>query len=289
MNKVIIVGPRYLVRDKQGGLRADNYDWAEQFVKASPGNRFLIEMNASTRDEVLRASLQAAKKAGGNGTVVYNVGHGGGVGESGVADFGPDKCFRVTEYVAFENISTGYSGESIKRQRERELVQAEAIGGAKARQRAEQRWCRVYVRGQCSRAIEAVRDRSIVQPDYEKLAAQYREHKVRQIILLSCNVGNAARFLNELSTDFQVPVGSYRLKVESKVVAGRVRMFLVGANKKPWKNSNTKIAETELPLMNQETFYLGQVRGAYSGSSRKLRAPDVDLPAPAEKRIEILH
>ena len=276
--------------DKRARVRDHSCKWAEQFKKKDPENRDFVKMETGSPEEVISASEEAAKKAGGDGTIIYAVGHGGGSGENGMADFGPRGDFRVTMYVAFNDISTSYSGTSLLKM-EKDLETAEDTPNQRAKKRAVQKWCKANVAKPCSKVIEAVRDRSAVQPYYERLAQVYRAHKVREIIMMSCNIGNAPQFLDEISTDFQVPVGSYTHGVMSEDVGEKVRYMFKKDVKKRGRGTNTARAETEIPPTGPADFYLGQVLASYDGPPQnappeKMTAPDIPLP-PKTSRIEV--
>ena len=86
----------------------------------------------------------------------------------------------------------------------------------------------------CDRRIEQVRDRSRVQPFYDQIAQIYHENPVRRVILLTCNVGNASGFLDEVSTDWGVPVAVYirRVVSRSERAGGRTTVYIWKAMKR---------------------------------------------------------
>ena len=250
MDNVVIVAP-----EGTKGISEDFLIWAEQYVKKDPKQRAMVTIAQVGKDAVVEATQKAAQLAGGNGRVIYAVGHGWGTSSNpqvGNADFGPSGILRVTEYVAFYHPTSGYSGCQIKKIAE-EFDAAKAKSGAKSQNAALARWCANYqVKGkQCEHLKKKVGDRAIVQPYYERIAKIFRKSSVGRVLLLSCNIGQSYEFLGELSTDFGVPVGAYRRMVRAdreKLSGGkgkpRVWVYLEGDKK--GTGTNTEAALTEL-------------------------------------------
>lgn len=111
-------------------------------------------------------------------------------------------------------------------------------------------------------AREQMLDLQALQPHYLELGRIFRDNPVRRIILLTCNVGNADAFLNELSTDLSVPVVGYTERVisrrETRGRQTRVWMFL--ENDPPGQGSNNDQAATELlPGVDRSKVCTGRV------------------------------
>ncbi len=250
MNNVIIVAP-----EGTRGISDDFRLWAQQYVKKDPKHRALVTIAQVSRDAVVAATQKAAQLAGGKGRVVYAVGHGWGTSSNpqvGNADFGPNGILRVTEYVAFYHPTSGQSGCELKKIAEG-FDAAKGKSGAKSQNAALARWCTHYqVKGkQCERLKKKVGDRATVQPFYERIAKIFRKSSVGRVLLLSCNIGQSYEFLDELSTDFGIPVGAYRrtVMVDRENPAGgkgtpRVWVYLEGD--KIGTGTHTDAALTEL-------------------------------------------
>jgi hypothetical protein len=234
---VVIIPPEEL-----GGVYADNREWGRQYAAADPQGRRVVQMSAATAQAAVDATQAAALLASPGGRVIYAVGHGGGSdrdARAGNADFAPNRQLRVTQFVAFYDDSTSAYPRSV-RQMEAELPPR----GAQTRIR---RWCDEYIEHECRLGVQQLRDRSRVQPLYDQLGVIYRAHPVGVVILLTCNVGSAVEFLDELATDLGVPVRAYTRRVMSGRPGGRrarVRMFLEGDDE--GQGTNVQLAETEL-------------------------------------------
>jgi hypothetical protein len=243
---VVIVAPEGV-----GGIAGDFRIWTEQYVNKDPKQRKMVTIASVDRDAVVAATQKAARLAGGNGRVIYAVGHGWGTAKRpqvGNADFGPNGILRVTEYVAFYHPTSSQSGCEMK-------AIAKDFDAAKAKHQnpALKRWCAKYkVKGKdCENLKKKVGDRSTVQPYYERIAAIFRKSSVGRVLLLSCSIGESTEFLDELSTDFGVPVGAYRrtvMAVREKlpVTKGKPRVWVFLEGDRKGTGTNTDAALTEL-------------------------------------------
>lgn len=268
MNNVVIVAP-----EGTKGIAGDFRTWAEQYVRKGPKRRAMVPMTQVSRDAVVEATRKAAQLAGGGGRVIYAVGHGWGTSNKpqvGNADLGPNGILRVTEYVAYYHPTSGYSGCEIKKIAE-DFDKAKAGAGAKGPNPALARWCTKYkVRGgKCELLKKKVGDRAIVQPYYERIAKIFRKSSVGRALLLSCNIGQSYEFLDELSTDFGIPVGAYRktVMVDRERQAGgkgkpRVRVYLEGDKKGTGTNTDAAMTELMPGSGNSELIWGSVVRGA---------------------------
>lgn len=260
MSSVVIVPPPRL-----GGIYEDNRIWAHQYVAADTSNRARIELGESTPSAVLAATRTAIGQAGRSGEIIYAVGHGGagGSSQSGQADFAPRRAFRVSQFLAFYSDQTGsWVGPSIPTI-ESELRQIQAVRSAPARRRQESAWCGRHIAQGCAIARTQVLDLRSLQPHYLELGRIFHRTPVRRIILLTCNVGNAAGFLNELATDLGVPVVAYTERVISRWESRRgqprhVWMYLEGDQ--PGQGSNNDRADVELlPRVDPSKVRTGRV------------------------------
>lgn len=255
MNVVIIPPP------KLGGVYDDNRIWARQYAAADNKNRSIVEMgHGNLASAAVRASEIAARQAGRDGSVIYAVGHGG-VGTqstSATADLAPKRQLQISQFLAFYDAQTAWPGKSI-RQMETDLI---SINHKKLKRAAAKKkvdaWCRTYIRSNCPIAQRQVLDLPRVQHLYDEVIEIYHRQPVYRIILLTCNVGNATAFVDEVSTDFGVPVLAYRRRVMSQRHGLKVRMFLEGDV--AGAGTNTDRALTELmPDAQVSDYYVGRI------------------------------
>lgn len=260
---VVIVAP-----EGSGGVGEYFRIWAQQYVNKDPKQRVLVSIAAVDRNAVVTATRTAARLAGGNGRVVFAVGHGWGSEETpqaGNADFGPKGILRVTEYVAFYHPTSSQAGCQIKK-----IAEDFDAAKAKSRPAALKRWCANYkVKGKdCEALKKKVGKRSDVQSYYERIVAVFRKTRVGRVLLLSCNIGKAHEFLDELSTDFGVPVGAYLRTViaEAEKPAGskgkiRVRVYLEGDKKGTGTNTDQAFTELMAGAGSEELRWGSVVKG----------------------------
>ena len=272
MTSVVIVPP-----DGLGSVYGDNRVWARQYVAASPSDRAIVELTASTPEAVLAASRTAATQAGASGQIVYAVGHGGAgsAPQSGQVDFAPNRGFRVSQFMVYDNdLTQTWTGRSVV-EIERALHAAEALPRARQR-RARRDWCDRYVAEHCDLAWQQVHDLDALRPQYQALCSLFHSSPVARVVLLTCNVGNAADFLDELSTDLGVPARAYTVRVMSRwETRGRSRhvwMYLEGDE--PGYGTNNEHADTELlPGVSSAQVLAGRVRVAASPAAVGTHVP----------------
>ncbi|HET8546537.1 MAG TPA: hypothetical protein VFL57_00960 [Bryobacteraceae bacterium] len=270
---VVIIPPEQL-----GGIYADNRDWGRQYAAADPQNRRVVQMSDATAQAAVDATRAAAALASPGGRVIYATGHGAGSdrdGHAGNADFAPHRQLRVTQFVAFYDVSTAYP---------RSVREMEAALPRRRSRGAIRRWCDEYIEDECLLSVQQLRDRSRVQPFYDQLAAVFHAQPVAVVILLTCNVGTATDFLDELSTDLGVRVRAYTRRVMSGRPGGRgtpVRMFLEGDAE--GQGTNVPAAETQLMpnARARADFNVGVVRTRGAGT---LPRPPVVPPLPRGTR-----
>ena len=277
---IVIVPPPRL-----GGIYEDNRIWARQYVDANSRDRDLIALAASTAQAVVDATRAATTQAGRDGEIIYAVGHGGsGDGDqAGQADFAPRRAFRVTQFLAYYNDQTQtWRGVSIPRI-ERELREIRGLGSARVRRREEQAWCGRYVAEYCDVAMEQALDIERLQPHYLELGRIFRSTPVRRIVLLTCNVGNALDFLDELATDLGVPVVGYTERVVSRTereLGQRPHVWMYLEGDRRGQGSNNDRADREL-LPDVDPGKVRHGRVIVRPPRRVTRRPRLpDLPRP---------
>lgn len=274
MTSVVIVPPPGL-----GGVYGDNRIWARQYVDASPSDRALVSLAASTPDAVLTATREAAALAGSAGQIVYAVGHGGAgtAPSSGQVDFAPQQGFRVSQFLVYDNDLTATWGSNYPvSEIERALRSAEVLRGS-ARRRARSAWCERYIAEHCDMARRQVLALPTLRPHYQALCDLFHATPVARVVLLTCNVANADDFLDELSTDLGVPARAYTERVmsrwEGRGSARHVWMYLEGDAL--GEGTNNDRADVELlPGVTSSQQMTGRVRAA--ARTPAIAGPDGD-------------
>jgi hypothetical protein len=259
--------------DKLGGVYEENRHWAKQWQAADPDKRRIVTLADSTPESVVKATRAAARIAGAAGTVIYATGHGG-AGEApttGLAELAPKGGFRLSQFLAFSTASTkGWvapNGEELPpvSQIEGDLKKAKTPKQVRA-------WCGQYFAKStpkeearlCRIGVKLVRERSRLQQHYDAIGEIYRESKVRRVVLLTCNVGKGSSFLNEVSTDWGVPVAGYTRRVmsrwESQGTHNKVySLYLEGD--KPGSGTNVSQSSTQLmPGLGPDDEVVGRVQ-----------------------------
>jgi hypothetical protein len=275
MTSVVIVPPPGL-----GSVYGDNRIWAQQYVAASPSDRAVVELSASTPAAVLTATRAAVAQAGTSGQVVYAVGHGGAASapQAGQVDFAPNRAFRVSQFLVYDNDLTGTWGSNHAiAEMETALSAADALRGS-ARRRARSAWCDRYISTHCDVAQRQVRELDTLRPHYQALCDIFHATPVARVILLTCNVANAPDFLDELATDLGVPARAYTVRVMSRwETHGRSRhvwMYLEGDE--IGQGTNNDRADVELlPGATGSQTLTGRVRAAARRPSVGTAVPDV--------------
>lgn len=259
MTSVVIVPPAGL-----GSVYGDNRIWARQYVAESSTDRALVELDASTPAAVLSATRTAITQAGSSGQIIYAVGHGGAgsAPQSGQADFAPNRAFRVSQFVVYDDdLTRTWLGAPVA-----EIEQAQhdvEVLPRSRRQRARRAWCERYIAEHCDIAWRQVHELATLRPHYRALCELFRAEPVARIVLLTCNVANASDFLDELSTDLGVRARAYTERVMSRWEEhGRDRhvwMYLEGDA--PGHGTNNDRADVDLlPGATGAQVMTGRVR-----------------------------
>jgi hypothetical protein len=274
VTSVVIVPPPGL-----GSVYGDNRIWAQQYLAASPSDRAVVELAASTPQAVVDATRTAVAQAGSTGQVVYAVGHGGAgsAPQSGQADLAPNRAFRVSQFLVYDDDLTGtWTGHPVS-----EMEEAlQAVGALRPswRRRARQAWCERYVEEHCDMAWRQVAELQALRPHYQALSRIFRADPVARVILLTCNVANAEDFLDELSTDWGVRVRGYMERVMSRwELSGSTRhvwMYLEGDALGSGTNNDRADVEL-LPGVQSHQMLTGTVRATSRRPGVGSHVPDL--------------
>jgi hypothetical protein len=181
-------------------------NWSEQFVKYDPNNRKRIGMSGSESAAALVQKIINATDrrtgAGGGGTLVFAVGHGGAelsvrgsaynaqdatALANGMVDLAPGRKVRLArggQYVfvdPFYNWVFQHPGVAPKS--DRDIDQSVHPGGYQARLH---NW-----------------------DLYQKIGAAMTRNGVYKVIFLTCRIGNALNFVKKIALDWKVLVQAY--------------------------------------------------------------------------------
>lgn len=234
--------------------------WARQFRDANPTGRGLIEMNLRGNQTARRGAAvtvygTAAGQAGNQGSVIISVGHGGAGATSpaaGMADLAPDGHFRIQHAEVFypmrqsdRTLIAGVSSDYRPRQC-RDVIRRGRSGGLPPDDPDFVMWHR------CRGAVGA-RARQEYRRQYEAIGAAFRTNRLREVIFLSCNIGSATLFVDQIAIDWGVPVVAYQRRVlvnEFGQGSDRhLRVYLEGDSE--GRGTNTDRARTELPTASR--------------------------------------
>jgi hypothetical protein len=275
VTSVVIVPPPGL-----GSVYGDNRIWAQQYAAASPSDRAVVELAASTPAAVLTATRTAVAQAGTSGQVIYAVGHGGAASapQAGQVDFAPNRAFRVSQFLVYDNDLTGtWASHHTVSDMESELRAADALRASRRRV-ARRTWCDRYITEHCDIAMQQVRELGTLRPHYQALCDLFHATPVARVILLTCNVANAPDFLDELATDLGVPARAYTVRVMSRwETHGRSRhvwMYLEGDELGHGTNNDRADVEL-LPGVSGAQTLTGRVRPAARRPGIGTHVPDV--------------
>jgi hypothetical protein len=264
MTTVVIVPPPGL-----GSVYGDNRIWAQQYVAASPSDRSMISLAASTPQAVVDATRAAVTAAGTSGRIVYAVGHGGAghAPEAGQADLAPNQRFRITQFLVYDSDLTGtWPGRPISEMEEGYLSTRPRGRRARPARRPPAAWCERYVEEHCDLAWRQVGELAALRPHYRALCDIFHAEPVSRVIMLTCNVANAPDFLDELSTDLGVRVVAYTERVMSRWLdpsdgPRHVWMYLEGDAEGTGTNIDSSDVEL-LPGLRSHQVMTGSIRPA---------------------------
>ncbi|RYY76233.1 MAG: hypothetical protein EOO52_01570 [Gammaproteobacteria bacterium] len=218
--------------------------WGERFVKRQPLSRIQHLIPAAVTAEAAKlAIIKAVTAAGAGGRVIMNVGHGAGGGPllptEGSFEMAPGGTLRI-------------GGRGVQN-------------------------CFVDVFYDVKPSAVALSDLEFDQKNnptsqrlahwqlYQEIAAAFKKTKPRELILLTCRVGNATEFLRKVANDWGVVITAYRQRValtEDVVTsAGKItrHFYLHLENDNPLTKlaADLVIYEEEIPLSSKDTFRVG--------------------------------
>lgn len=223
----------------------DGWDrWGERFVKRQPLSRTQQVIAPAVSAAVAKSAiLRAISTAGAGGRVIINVGHGTGGGKlqatEGTFEMAPGGAMRIGGKLV-DNTFVDVFYDVRARPDQPSDLEFDLKNNPNAPRLA--RW-RVY----------------------QEIATAFKTTRPRELILLTCNVGNASEFLRKAANDWGVVITAYRKRVSltiDTVSIGRQvtrHFYLHLENDSPLhKNAaDLVIHEEELPFRPADTFRVG--------------------------------
>jgi hypothetical protein len=183
-----------------------------------------------TLAQALIAVKGAITAAGGQGVVIFNVGHGstGAIGNplEGTVDLAPNKVMRLggaNSTDVFVNVfyDVNLAGPGGFSQRDNDL--------------------------KFNQNVPAARIRAANFATYQDIGATCKANSTRRVIFLTCKVGRSVDFLKKIATDWGTVVEAYTERVALQVQGnGRVRMFLF--KDPPGTGTNIPLGEEQIPF-----------------------------------------
>lgn len=222
--------------------------WGERFVKRQPLSRVQHLVAASVSAGAAKSAIiRAITAAGAGGRVIMNVGHGAGGGPllptEGSFEMAPGGVMRI----GGRNVANCY---------------VDVFYDVKSSPVAVSDLEFDLKNNPSSQRLAHWRD-------YQDIADAFRATRPREMILLTCRVGNATEFLRKVANDWSVVVTAYRQRValtEDLVTIGRKsahHYYLHLENDPPLAKAADELVihEEELPNRPGDTFRVGPPLG----------------------------
>lgn len=212
--------------------------WGDNFVAAQPQARkqLLVSPGASVA-QAKAALIGAIQEAGTTGTLIISVGHGAGASDNpleGMVDLAPRRVLRLggaNASVPPNFVSVFYDVSLRGPPSLSDLDNDTKFNPGSARLK---NW--------------AV---------YQEISATFRAVAPREVVLLSCNVGNSTQFVKKIANDWGVVVRAYKVQVALDPNPPRFKVYLVN-NPPPYRTAaETILHEEQLPLAPASTVLVG--------------------------------
>jgi hypothetical protein len=212
--------------------------WGDQFVKAQPLSRKQVLVSAKpTVDQAKNAILNGIREAGGGGTLIISVGHGAaGAGSTleGMADLAPAQVMRLggaNASVPPNFVSVFYDVSLAGPPTLSDLDNDLKFNPGSARLR---NW-RVY----------------------QEISNAFKQTGLREVVFLSCNIGNAIDFVKKIANDWKVIVRAYKVQVALDPNPPRFKVYLVNHPPPYPTAAETVLHEEYLPFSPRDTILVG--------------------------------
>jgi hypothetical protein len=226
--------------------------WGAQYVARQPQARTQLLIGKAPSAASAKSSiLSAIDAAGADGTVVFNVGHGAAIDGSsvdGVVDLAPNKAMRlgglnlhgpeIFHNVFYDVKPSGLAGQSDLDQDLKNNPTSQRLANFRI---------------------------------YQEIANRFKSVKPRQVVFLTCKVGNASDFVRKIANDWQVVCVAYtrrvvliQFSVVGKLAPGqrKLRTQLTLEGREPSSDPSAPaepimLAEEELPFFPSDTVRIG--------------------------------
>ena len=111
--------------------------------------------------------------------------------------------------------------------------------------------------------------------DYQAISSAFKNGRLREVVLLTCRVGQSTEFLRKVANDWGVVIRAYRQRValvdDSVPVGGKVtrryRMYLENDPPANKSAADLIVLEEEIPYAPSQTFLVGPPLPAAAGTS----------------------
>ena len=192
--------------------------------------------------QVLSAVQTAARLALRNGTIIFNVGHGasddGGNRSVGMVDLAPHGCFRIRQNMVFYG------------------VDPDGAGGRTSQQESNRRFIQNYgdSRDPSLRSVAAAaRESEEFRAKYDRIGEILRRAEVRSLVFLTCRIGNATTFLDQMSRDWAVQILAYKKRIAiGEDTGGQIRVYFHGDAE--GRGSSVEAARYSLPPEGTDSY-----------------------------------
>jgi hypothetical protein len=212
--------------------------WTRDYVKRQPQSRNSVAMPSGlTTQQIADTIGRAAKMAGANGTLIFNLGHGGtgtsGDTKEGFIDLAPGKKMRIggqQQTGTFINVfyDVNVAGPPSVSDMDSDVKFNAGTAGAKTRQ---QNW-----------------------KIYQSIGAAIRAAGVYRVLFLTCKVGNSTDLVRKIANDWGVVVTAPKQRVVLTPQKNqRVRIHLEGDG--PGFGTNVPESEEEVMVFTNVNSY----------------------------------
>lgn len=219
--------------------------WGERFVKRQPLARVQHTIGPNPSSSQAKAAvLRAIAEAGTGGRVIINVGHGASAddaeGRQGSFELAPGGAMKIVGF----RVNGGFVDV---------FYDVNVLGPPSS---SDMDHDKQNNPGAPRLARWAV---------YQEIARAFKTTRPREVVLLTCRVGNSTEFLRKVANDWGVVIRAYRQRValtEDITTVGNTttrRFFMHLENSPPAGKSaaDLVVSEEEIPFAPAETFLVG--------------------------------
>lgn len=186
--------------------RQKKVDMNGSITFVNPRHNVMMPKNAKP-DDVIKTVKTAVKVAGVNGTLVFNVGHGvagsSSSGTDGWVDLSPNHSFKLGGLNTTNTFVNVFYDFAIPRPG---MVAKSDLDNDK----------------QYNPQSEKLKN----WMKYQELAQIIKDGKLKKVVFLTCNIGNATDFLRKIALDFDTVCEAFKHKIQLTPQKNRVRIHL---------------------------------------------------------------